>query len=111
MSFTVGHQPLSEVSTDATDDAQSDPDLRSGVGQCGVRQAGVDVRAVYDDSVPAGIGSWQGGGPPVPPGSLVVVPQDPSPYETWGFIRDITQVLGQVSVSAAALAVISRQAR
>lgn len=62
-------------------------------------------------SVPAGIGSWQGGGPPVPPGSLVVVPQDPSPYETWGFIRDITQVLGQVSVSAAALAVISRQAR
>ena len=62
-------------------------------------------------SVPAGIGSWQGGGPPVPPGSLVVVPQDPSPYETWGFIRDITQVLGQVSVSAAALAVISRQAQ
>ncbi|MFT8246822.1 SLBB domain-containing protein [Roseomonas sp. BN140053] len=62
-------------------------------------------------SVPAGLGAWQAGGPPVPPGSLVVVPQDPSPYETWGFIRDLTQVLGQVSVSAAALSVISRQAR
>jgi len=61
-------------------------------------------------SVPAGLGSWQAGGPPIPPGSLVVVPQDPSPYETWGFIRDITAVLGQISVSAAALAVISRQA-
>lgn len=59
-------------------------------------------------SVPAGLGSWQAGGPPVPPGSLVVVPQDPSPYETWGFIRDLTQVLGQVSISAASLAVVSR---
>ena len=47
----------------------------------------------------------------MPPGSLVVVPQDPSPYETWGFIRDITQVLGQVSISAAALAVIAKSGR
>ncbi|MBO1076989.1 SLBB domain-containing protein [Roseomonas marmotae] len=62
-------------------------------------------------SVPAGLGAWQAGGPPVPPGSLVVVPQDPSPYETWGFVRDLTQVLGQVSISAAALSVISRQSR
>ena len=62
-------------------------------------------------STPAGLGSWQAGGPPVPPGSLVVVPQDPSPYETWGFIRDLTQVVGQLSISAAALAVIGREAR
>ena len=62
-------------------------------------------------SVPAGLGSWQAGGPPIPPGSLVVVPQDPSPYETWGFIRDITSVLGQISISSAALAVIAKQAR
>ncbi len=59
-------------------------------------------------SVPAGIGGWQAGGPPVPPGSTVVVPQDPSPYETWGFARDITQVLSQVALSSAALAVIAR---
>ena len=62
-------------------------------------------------SAPAGLGGWQQGGPPVPPGSLVVVPQDPSPYENWGFVRDLTQVLAQVSISAAALAVISRGAR
>jgi protein involved in polysaccharide export with SLBB domain len=62
-------------------------------------------------SVPAGLGSWQAGGPPIPPGSLVVVPQDPSPYETWGFIRDLTAVLGQLSVSSAALAVIAKQAQ
>lgn len=59
-------------------------------------------------SVPAGLGAWQQGGPPVPPGSLVVVPQDPSPYETWGFLRDVTQVLAQVALSSAALAVIVR---
>ena len=62
-------------------------------------------------TTPAGLGSWQAGGPPIPPGSLVVVPQDPSPYETWGFIRDLTAVLGQLSISSAALAVISRQAK
>ncbi|HYF07076.1 MAG TPA: SLBB domain-containing protein, partial [Acetobacteraceae bacterium] len=62
-------------------------------------------------STPAGLSAWQSGGPPVPPGSLVVVPQDPSPYETWGFVRDLTQVLGQVSVSAAALAVVAREAQ
>lgn len=61
-------------------------------------------------STTAGLSAWQQGGPPIPPGSLVVVPQDPSPYETWGFVRDLTQVLGQVSVSAAALAVIAREA-
>jgi protein involved in polysaccharide export with SLBB domain len=59
-------------------------------------------------SAPAGLGGWQSGGPPIPPGSMVVVPQDPSPYETWGFVRDITQVLSQVALSSAALAVIAR---
>ncbi|TCZ66090.1 polysaccharide biosynthesis/export family protein [Roseicella aquatilis] len=59
-------------------------------------------------SAPAGLGLWQSGGPPVPPGSTVVVPQDPSPYETWGFLRDLTQVLSQVALSSAALAVIVR---
>ncbi|MDB5376893.1 MAG: polysaccharide biosynthesis/export protein, partial [Rubritepida sp.] len=59
-------------------------------------------------SAPAGLGSWQQGGPPVPPGSLVIVPNDPSPFESWGFLRDMTQVAGQLAISAAALAVITR---
>ena len=62
-------------------------------------------------SSPAGISGWQAGGPPVPPGSLVVVPQDPSPFETRGMIRDLTAVLSQVTISSAALAVISRELR
>lgn len=62
-------------------------------------------------SVPAGLGAWQQGGPPVPPGSLVVVPNDPSPYERWGFLRDMTQLASQIALSGAALAVISRGGR
>lgn len=62
-------------------------------------------------AAPAGMSGWQAGGPPVPPGSLVVVPQDPSPFETRGLIRDLTAILGQVTISAAALAVISREIR
>ncbi len=59
-------------------------------------------------AVPAGLSAWQFGGPPVPPGAMVVVPQDPSPYEGWSFLRDATQALSQVALSAAALAVIVR---
>jgi hypothetical protein len=62
-------------------------------------------------SVPAGQSLFQGGGPPVPPGSVVVVPQDPSPYETWAFLRDLTQVFSQLALSAAALSVINNAAR
>lgn len=62
-------------------------------------------------SAPAGTSGWQAGGPPVPPGSLVVVPQDPSPFETRGLIRDLTAILSQVTVSSAALAVIARELR
>jgi protein involved in polysaccharide export with SLBB domain len=60
-------------------------------------------------SSPAGMSGWQSGGPPVPPGSLVVVPQDPSPFETRGMIRDLTAILSQVTISSAALAVIARE--
>ncbi len=60
---------------------------------------------------PARISGWNLSNDPVPPGSLVVVPQDPAPYETWGMIRDLTGVLSQVAISAAALAVISRESR
>ena len=67
--------------------------------------------AAQRTSAPAGLGAWQAGGPPVPPGSVIVVPQDPSPYENWGILRDLTTVFGQVAISAAALAVITRSGR
>ena len=63
------------------------------------------------EAAPAGQGFLQSGGPPLAPGSLVMLPQDPAPFETWGYIRDMTQILGQLTISSAALAVIAREAR
>jgi len=42
----------------------------------------------------------------VPPGSTVVVPRDLSP-DTLSVLRDVTQVLSQVAITAASLAVIN----
>ena len=63
------------------------------------------------EAAPAGQGFLESGGPPLAPGSLVMLPQDPAPFETWGYIRDMTQILGQLTISSAALAVIAREAR
>ncbi|MCA3322107.1 MAG: SLBB domain-containing protein [Roseomonas sp.] len=63
------------------------------------------------EAAPAGQGFFQGGGPPLAPGSLVMLPQDPAPFETWGYIRDVTQILGQLTISSLALAVVAREAR
>ena len=63
------------------------------------------------EAAPASQGFLQSGGPPLAPGSLVMLPQDPAPFETWGYIRDITQIVGQLTISSAALAVIAREAR
>lgn len=44
----------------------------------------------------------------LPPGSTIVVPMDASPFSFWTAIKDLTQVMGQVAISAASLVVISR---
>ena len=43
----------------------------------------------------------------VPPGSTIVVPRDPAPFEFWAFSRDITQLLSNLAITAASLNVIS----
>jgi protein involved in polysaccharide export with SLBB domain len=63
------------------------------------------------EAAPAGQGFLESGGPPLAPGSLVMLPQDPAPFETWGYIRDVTQILGQLTISSLALAVVAREAR
>ncbi len=43
----------------------------------------------------------------VPPGTTVVVPRDLTPFNFWAITKDLTQILSQVALSAASLAVIS----
>lgn len=45
---------------------------------------------------------------PVPPGSSIVVPKDATPFDSMTFIKDMTQILSQLAISAASVAVISR---
>lgn len=44
----------------------------------------------------------------VPPGSTIVVPKDPRPFDLLALSKDLSTVLGQLAVTAASLAVISR---
>lgn len=45
----------------------------------------------------------------IPPGSTIVVPRDLRPYDTRQLILDFTQIMSQLAISAASLAVLSRE--
>lgn len=50
--------------------------------------------------------SFGNGGGSIPPGSTIVVPRDLQPY-TWGqFIKDFTQIVSQLAITAATLSVL-----
>lgn len=50
--------------------------------------------------------SWNFSTNPVPPGSVVVVPRDADPFDAMQLTIDLTQILSQLALSAAALASI-----
>jgi protein involved in polysaccharide export with SLBB domain len=45
----------------------------------------------------------------IPPGSTIVVPRDLEPYDNRQLILDITQIMSQLAIAAASLAVLSNQ--
>jgi hypothetical protein len=44
----------------------------------------------------------------IPPGSMIVVPRDLTPFDWGSFLKDATQIVSQLAVTAASLSVISR---
>lgn len=56
---------------------------------------------------PVGVSAFNFTPVQVPPGSTIVVPKDATPFDLFTFARDISSVLGQLAVTAAALTVIS----
>jgi polysaccharide biosynthesis/export protein len=44
---------------------------------------------------------------PIPPGSTIVVPPNPAPFNTMVFLTQLTQIMSQVAISAASLSVLS----
>lgn len=83
-----------------------------------LRQSGGLTRAadrgraylLYPDgrAAPLSLAGWSASAPPVPPGSAIVVPQDPAPFSLLALTRDMTQLLSQIALTAASIAVISR---
>lgn len=47
------------------------------------------------------------GSDPIPPGSTIVVPPNPAPFNTMVFLTQISQIFGQVAIAAASLSAIS----
>ncbi len=56
---------------------------------------------------PLHLSAWDFRSNKVPPGSAIIVPRDLRPYSGWAFATNLTQILSQVAISAASLAVVS----
>ncbi|ALJ35221.1 sugar transporter [Azospirillum brasilense] len=56
---------------------------------------------------PLSLSSWNHTVTAIPPGSAIVVPRDPKPFDLMEFSKNIGTILGQLAISAAAIAVIS----
>lgn len=83
-----------------------------------IRQAGGFQRSADQDRVfvvyPNGaaeqlsVSVWNYNPIRIPPGSLIVVPKDPTPFSLFTFVREGSSLISQLAVTAASLAVISR---
>jgi protein involved in polysaccharide export with SLBB domain len=81
-----------------------------------IRQAGGLTQSAESDATfiifpngearPVQVSFWNFTPIQVPPGSTIVVPKDLTPFDLTNFLRDSTQILSQLAISAASLAVI-----
>ena len=60
-------------------------------------------------SRPLSTSAWNFSDATIPPGSTIVVPRDPHPFDFLEAARDIGGALGQLALTAASIAVIQRQ--
>lgn len=57
---------------------------------------------------PLSLSSWNHRVDSVPPGSILVVPRDPKPFDSLDFTKAVGNILGQLAITAASISVISR---
>ncbi len=84
-----------------------------------ISQAGDFQRSADEDRVfvvlpngsaqPLSLSAWNFTSVRIPPGSTIVVPKDPAPFNLLKFSTNITDLISKVALTAASLAVISRQ--
>lgn len=54
-------------------------------------------------------GLWRRDSTPIPPGSTILVPRDPRPFDALGVVQNVVQLSNQLAVTAAALASVTRK--
>ncbi|WP_343206709.1 SLBB domain-containing protein [Azospirillum soli] len=59
-------------------------------------------------SQPLSLSSWNHAVSTIPPGSIIVVPRDPKPFDFLEFSKNIGSILSQLAITAASVSVISR---
>ena len=59
-------------------------------------------------SQPLSLSSWNHSVSTIPPGSIIVVPRDPKPFDFLEFSKNIGGILSQLAITAASVSVISR---
>lgn len=57
---------------------------------------------------PLSLSSWNHTVAAVPPGSTIVVPRDPKPFDTLEFTKNLGGILGSLAITAASISVIGR---
>ncbi len=57
---------------------------------------------------PLALSSWNHRVSAIPPGAILVVPRDPKPFDGFEFAKSVGGILGQLAITAASIAVISR---
>ncbi len=83
-----------------------------------IRQAGGFLRSADEDRIfvvypngqaePLALSAWNFNPAQLPPGSSLVVPKDPAPLDLFTLVREGSSIISQLAVTAASLAVISR---
>ena len=82
-----------------------------------IRQSGGFQRSADEDRVfvvfpngraqPLSLSAWNYSPVQIPPGSTIVVPQDPIPFDLFTFATELTELVSQVALTAASLSVLS----
>lgn len=106
---TVSGQVMNPTSLQFTSGARPEEYIEQtgGFGR-GADRGRVFVVYPNGQAAPLNLSAWNYQPVQVPPGSAIVVPQDPAPFSLLAFSRDITEVLSQIALTAASIAVISR---
>ena len=60
------------------------------------------------EAKPVSVSSWNFTSVQIPPGSTIVVPRDPKPFDTMAFTISIADILSKLAITAASVAVIGR---